>query len=85
MRNGVLIFVAPVSQKFSVVGDIGIHQKCGENFWRHIVGEITPDFKSGRFTEGIIKAVAMVGEKLAQHFPRSGDDQNELPNKIERG
>ena len=32
-RNGVLIFIAPRAQKFAVIGDRAIHEKCGEAFW----------------------------------------------------
>src|SRR5213080_3624241 len=35
-RNAVLIFVAPRSHKFAVVGDKAIHEKCGEQFWQHV-------------------------------------------------
>src|SRR5437763_3563426 len=31
-RNAVLIFVAPRAQKYDVVGDVGVHEKCGEEF-----------------------------------------------------
>jgi len=36
-RNAVLIFVAPRAHKFAVVGDKAIHEKCGEQFWQHVV------------------------------------------------
>src|SRR5689334_6105401 len=39
-RNGVLVFVAPKSQTFAIVGDEGIHQKCGPDFWNAIVDEM---------------------------------------------
>src|SRR5690349_16792103 len=39
-RNGVLIFVAPKSHKFAVVGDTAVHAKCGEEFWKLLAGEI---------------------------------------------
>jgi uncharacterized membrane protein len=29
-RNGVLIFIAPRSRKFAVIGDKGIHERCGD-------------------------------------------------------
>src|SRR6266404_630822 len=35
-RNAILILVAPRAQKFAVVGDEGVHEKCGENFWHAI-------------------------------------------------
>ena len=33
-RNGVLIFVAPKARKFAVIGDAGVHQHCGDDFWK---------------------------------------------------
>src|SRR4029077_6803213 len=38
-RNAVLIFVAPRAQKLAVVGDMAIHQRCGDQFWQHTVDE----------------------------------------------
>src|SRR5438128_5630287 len=36
-RNAVLILVAPRARKFAVVGDAGVHQKCGEIYWQGLV------------------------------------------------
>jgi uncharacterized membrane protein len=84
-RNGVLIFVAPLSRNFAVIGDEAVNSKCGEGFWRHIADDMTNYFKSGRFTDGIVYAITEVGAVLSQHFPRRTDDVNELPDKVERG
>ncbi len=35
-RNAILIFVAPRAQKFAVIGDRGVDEKCGEPFWRDV-------------------------------------------------
>src|SRR5207248_7007418 len=35
-RNAVLIFVAPRVHQFAVVGDAGIHQKCGDDLWSRV-------------------------------------------------
>lgn len=83
-RNGVLIFVAPKAHKFAVFGDTGVHAKCGEPFWRALVGEMSGHFKQARFTEGIIHAIGKAGDLLAEHFPRKTDDRNELPDEIAR-
>ena len=32
-RNGVLIYVAPNIRRFEILGDTGIHEKCGQAFW----------------------------------------------------
>ncbi len=81
-RNGVLIYVAPASQKFAVVGDIGIHEKCGQDFWSEISAAMAALFKQGRFSDGIVHAVQKAGAALAKHFPQSPGDTNELPNNI---
>lgn len=83
-RNGVLIFVAPRSRKFAILGDQGVHEKCGETFWREVAAQMTAHFQQGGFTEGIVGAVQKAGALLAEHFPRLADDQNELPDTVER-
>ena len=83
-RNAVLIYFAPKSQNYSVIGDEGVHQKCGQNFWNHITEEMTPLLKAHRYTDAIVTAVREIGELLATHFPIQAGDRNELPNKVER-
>ena len=81
-RNGVLIFVAPRVHKFALIGDISVHTRCGEEFWRQLAAEMSGHFKGSDFTQGIIHAVKKAGELLAQHFPRRPDDVNELSDEV---
>jgi len=69
-RNGVLIFVAPRSHQFAVIGDEGVHTKCGDEFWQELAKAMTDYFRKSEFTEGIIHGVGKAGELLAAHFPR---------------
>jgi uncharacterized membrane protein len=86
-RNGVLIFVAPESQTFAVVGDEAIDRCVEEGYWGSIVEAMAGRFRSGQFTDGIVEAVRTVGKELARHFPRrpGEDDVNELPDAISQG
>ncbi len=84
-RNGVLIFVAPRSQKFAVLGDEGIHQRCGDSFWEQLVGGMQVFFKAQNFTDAVVHAIQRTGELLAHEFPRQPDDRDELPNAVEEG
>lgn len=79
-RNGVLIFVAPQARKFAVIGDAGVHQRCGDEFWQATAVEITGHFKKSEFTQGILHGIRKAGELLAAHFPRQPGDRNELPD-----
>src|SRR5471032_418562 len=69
-KNGVLIFVAPRTHKFAVIGDAGVHSKCGDVFWQELAKTMTEYFRKSEFTEGVIHGVRKAGELLAEHFPR---------------
>ena len=84
-RNGVLVFVAPRSQKFAVIGDEGIHQRCGAAFWENLVAAMQTFFKGNNFTDAVVHAIERTGELLAAEFPRSPEDRDELPNAVEEG
>jgi uncharacterized membrane protein len=85
-RNGILFFVVPSRRRFAVIGDDGIHQKVGQDFWEKLVAAMSGDFKEGKFNEGLIQAIAEAGRLLAVHFPYQGEkDVNELPDDIDHG
>ena len=81
-RNGVLIFVAPRVHQFAVIGDEAIHKKCGDEFWRTVVGRMRTLFKSENFTQALIEGVNEIGSILARHFPKTSQDTNELPDDV---
>ena len=85
-RNGILFFVVPSRRRFAIIGDQGIHQKVGQEFWEKLVAAMSEDFKAGKFNEGLIRGIAEAGRLLGLHFPYAGDkDVNELPDDIDHG
>ena len=84
LRNGVLIYVAPQSQRFAVIGDAGIHERCGPDFWTRVAAAMEAAFRAARFTDGILEGVRETGDVLARHFPREGarPDVNELADDV---
>ncbi len=83
-RNAVLIYFAPRSQGFAVVGDVAIHNRCGDTFWQSLPSPMSDLLKQNQFTEAIILAVEQCGKLLAKHFPRPPGEEgpNELPNAV---
>ena len=81
-RNGVLIFVAPRARQFAVIGDAGIHEKCGADYWQRVVDLMGEHFRNERYTDAIVDAIGDVGEVLARHFPKTFEDANELPDQV---
>ena len=85
LRNGVLIYIACNSKVFAIIGDKGIDRAVPEHFWEDVIEAMSDEFHSGRFAEGISKAVIMTGEKLRDFFPYQNDDVNEQPDEISFG
>jgi uncharacterized membrane protein len=83
-RNGVLIYLAPRSQQFAVIGDSGVHARCGAAFWQELARSMSEHFRNGDFTTGIVQGISRAGELLGEHFPRRPDDHNELPDRVAR-
>jgi len=84
-RNAILIFVAPRTQQFAVIGDRAVHEKCGEPFWEALTQAMRPHFQAQNFTDAIVHGIREAGRLLAHHFPRRPGDRNELPNTVEEG
>jgi uncharacterized membrane protein len=85
-RNGILFFIVPSRRAFAVVGDEGIHQKVGQDFWNKLAAAMSKDFMNGKFNEGLAAGIAECGRLLAEHFPHAGErDVNELADDIDYG
>lgn len=80
--NGVLILLSCFEKRVVVLGDKGIHQKLGDHHWDEVRDLIIEGIRSGKAREGICAAVDSCGKALAQHFPRSHDDVNELSDSV---
>jgi uncharacterized membrane protein len=84
-RNGVLFYLAYKDKKFAILGDAGLNAKVPDDFWESVKEAMLAEFKESHFAVGLIKGIAMAGEKLKTHFPYQKDDVNELSNEISFG
>jgi uncharacterized membrane protein len=82
-RNGVLFYIAPRIRKFQILGDEGVHQKCGDDFWKSTAEQMSEAFQKGDFTGGLVDGISRIGEVLKAHFPAGTDNPDELPNTID--
>ena len=82
-RNGVLVYVAVKDHQLAILGDTGIHQKVGDEFWQKEVDKMISEFNGDNYAAGITKVVNDIGIALHLHFPYQGTkDKNELPDDI---
>ena len=82
-RNGVLVYIAIKDHQLAILGDVGIHQKVGDEFWQSEVRKMIAEFNRENYADGIINVVQDIGAALQHHFPYQGvKDKNELPDDI---
>jgi uncharacterized membrane protein len=82
-RNAVLFFVVPARHRFVVLGDCGINERVGPDFWYRVAGVLSDRFRRGDLTGGIVAGIEAVGEGLARYFPHLTGDMNELPDEVD--
>lgn len=83
--TGILILISLFEHRVYVLADAGINAKVAPHTWDEIVATVTAGLKQGTPCEALCGAVGRCGVLLAEHFPRRGDDRDELPNLIIAG
>lgn len=81
-RTGVLIYLSMREHRAEIVADESIASKVDAEVWGEAMGDMLAEIRQGRIAEGMAAGVRDVGWVLAQHFPRSEDDTNELPDRL---
>jgi putative membrane protein len=80
--TGVLIFVSLFELRAVVLGDSGIHAKVGDEHWHAVQRAILDGIARGSLRDGLVSGIQLCGEVLAQHFPRTDDDVNEIEDRV---
>lgn len=80
--TGILVFISLFEHKVWILGDSGINAKIPADSWLELVRTLTDGLKAGRACEALCEVVTRCGEELARHFPREGDDRNELQDEV---
>ena len=84
-RNAVLILMLPARREVVIYGDRGIDDGVEQGFWNDVRDSMVACFRDGQVAAGLCEGVRRAGEKLATHFPSSGEDANEITNDVVQG
>ncbi|KPM47184.1 TPM domain-containing protein [Jiulongibacter sediminis] len=85
-RNGVLFYISITDRKFAILGDIGIHEKTGPDFWKEEKKIMFDNLHIGHTIDGLCLAIEKAGEALQKYFPyEMKGDVNEISNEISFG
>ncbi len=81
-RTGILIYLSMAEHRAEIVGDEAITAVTTPETWGEAMAALLKDVKQGRPGDGIVAAVGLIGDVLAEHFPKSSEDSNEIPDKL---
>ena len=81
-RTGILIYLSMAEHRAEIVADEAITSVTTPETWGEAMTSLLTHVKAGRPADGIVAAVEIVGAVLAEHFPKSTADTNEIPDKL---
>ena len=81
-RTGILIYVSMGEHRAEIIGDEAITSVTTPETWGEAMADLIAHVKQGRIADGMVAAIEDIGEVLAEHFPRSAEDRNEIPDKL---
>jgi putative membrane protein len=80
--TGVLLYLSLAERRAEIIADESIHTRVAQEVWGEAMAALITAVKQGRPGDGMAEAVAQIGKVLAEHFPRSEGDTNELPDRL---
>jgi uncharacterized membrane protein len=80
-NSGVLIYLLLADRAVEIVADRGIARRVPQRRWEEICEAMRQAFRGGDFARGACDGVRLVSAVLAEHFPATGGDGNELPDR----
>lgn len=81
-RTGVLIYLSMAERRAEIIADEAVHKLTDDHVWGEAMTSLVTEVRAGRPGDGIVAAIERVGVVLAEHFPRSKDHRNEIPDAV---
>ena len=77
-----LLYLSLAERRAELVVDETIHARVEQSAWAAAMATLIEAVREGRAGDGMVAAVAAIGDVLAIHCPRDKDDRNELPDRV---
>jgi len=81
-KTGILIYLSMAEHRAEIVADGAITSKVGAEKWGDAMAALIRNVKNGDAGKGMAEAVEQIGVILTEHFPKSENNPNELPDKL---
>lgn len=81
-RTGVLLYLSLAERRAEIVVDEAIHARVAPETWGAAMHALVEEVRAGRPGAGMAAAVKQIGAVLAEHFPKTAADVDELPDRL---
>jgi putative membrane protein len=81
-NTGVLFFLSLFERKVWVLADKGIHGKIHQNTLNGFANGVSKGIAAGRACDALVEAIHGMGDILAEHYPVTADDTDELTDEV---
>jgi putative membrane protein len=81
-KTGILIYLSLAERRAEIIADQAILEVTDDHTWGEAMHALLEQVREGKIGDGICAAIERVGVVLSEHFPRSADDSNEIPDKL---
>lgn len=81
-RTGVLIYVSLAEHMAELIADDGIAEQVAPQVWDQAMAALAQGLRRGEPSAGFAAAIGLCGDLLAERFPASEDNPNELPDAV---
>jgi putative membrane protein len=81
-QTGVLLFVSLFERRVVVLADEGVDAVTDETTWGETDAAVLEGVARGELCEGLLAGIERAADVLAEHFPWTDGDRNEVPDRI---
>lgn len=81
-KTGILIYLSLAERRAEIIADEAILKITDDHTWGEAMHALLEEVREGKVAEGICAAIDRIGVLLSEHFPRSADDCNEIPDRL---
>jgi putative membrane protein len=81
-RVGVLLYLSLAEHRAEIVADEAIVAKVKDEVWGEAMVALVDRIRAGDPAGGMAAAVTRIGVVLSEHFPKTSEDPNELPDRL---
>ncbi len=80
-NSGVLVYLLLADRDVEILADRGLNGRVAAAEWEAICREMESHFRQGEFEAGVLAGIARIDGLLRRHFPVTGENANELPDR----